>query len=307
VVNKNKVSRLHPEITSSIIFFDVVAKNLQFLRNVSFFKYIVRKINSTEFIRISRRRKYAKIYYVEKIQMIKKWSNKKTENFNYYYDITEMNRNYLISALSIITKREHDLIKKYFLELRNDQQLRDRLNETFKNYNEYRDSDIYFGRREVWYALIRILKPKLVVETGVYHGLGAVTCSLALKRNRLEKYPGKYIGIDNDFTAGKILNDFLDAEDLIIYKDAVKAIDDIDLPIDFFINDSNHDPEFEKQEYEKLMKKEKVPPFIISDNSHISEELAKISFKYKRNFIFLPENPKNHWYPGAGVGISFIE
>ncbi len=45
---------------------------------------------------------------------------------------------------------------------------------------------------------------------------------------------------------------------------------------------------------------------ILGDNSHITDKLSKFSAKYNRKFIFFKEEPENHWYPGAGIGISFI-
>ena len=38
-----------------------------------------------------------------------------------------------------------------------------------------------------------------------------------------------------------------------------------------------------------------------------SEELLNFSINNERNFALFKEKPKNHWYPGAGIGISFIK
>jgi hypothetical protein len=33
-------------------------------------------------------------------------------------------------------------------------------------------------------------------------------------------------------------------------------------------------------------------------------ELAEFSMQYGRRFVFLAEEPADHWYKGAGIGIS---
>ena len=44
--------------------------------------------------------------------------------------------------------------------------------------------------------------------------------------------------------------------------------------------------------------------FILGDNSHVADCLTKFSRISNRNFIFFRKT-QNHWYPGAGIGISF--
>lgn len=36
-----------------------------------------------------------------------------------------------------------------------------------------------------------------------------------------------------------------------------------------------------------------------------SNELLKFSIQHNRKFVLFRERPKNHWYPGAGIGISY--
>ena len=37
------------------------------------------------------------------------------------------------------------------------------------------------------------------------------------------------------------------------------------------------------------------------------DELLKFSIEHGRNFVLFRERPKDHWYPGAGIGISFMK
>jgi hypothetical protein len=43
---------------------------------------------------------------------------------------------------------------------------------------------------------------------------------------------------------------------------------------------------------------------ILGDNSHATDSLLDYSRKAGREFIFFDERPADHWYPGAGIGIS---
>ncbi len=44
---------------------------------------------------------------------------------------------------------------------------------------------------------------------------------------------------------------------------------------------------------------------ILGDNSHITSKLAEFSMREGRRFVFLAEDPANHWYRGAGIGVSW--
>ena len=44
---------------------------------------------------------------------------------------------------------------------------------------------------------------------------------------------------------------------------------------------------------------------IIGDNSHESDSLSRFASETGRCFVFFRETPKNHWYPGAGIGFAF--
>ena len=79
----------------------------------------------------------------------------------------------------------------------------------------------------------------------------------------------------------------------------------IEEPIDIFINDSDHSSEYEFQEYLSIEERISPDSIILGDNSHFTNSLSKFSKRTNRNFVFFKEIPKNHWYPGAGIGISF--
>jgi predicted O-methyltransferase YrrM len=50
-----------------------------------------------------------------------------------------------------------------------------------------KDVVVEFGRRLGWYILVRSQKPRIIVETGVDHGVGSLVLTSALLRNKSEK------------------------------------------------------------------------------------------------------------------------
>jgi hypothetical protein len=44
---------------------------------------------------------------------------------------------------------------------------------------------------------------------------------------------------------------------------------------------------------------------VLGDNAHATSALFDYSLKTNRRFLFFAEKPKAHFYPGAGIGVSF--
>ena len=86
-------------------------------------------------------------------------------------------------------------------------------------------------------------------------------------------------------------------------EDSLLAISKID-QIDLFIHDSDHSADHEAREFEILQSRLTADGIVLSDNSHATTELAKWSLRNNRRFMYFAEQPLNHWYPGAGIGVS---
>ena len=229
-----------------------------------------------------------------------------TENSNYYYDITDLNKVHLAHTISHVSKSSPEIVVQYFEELEQDESLRDHIKAGLITYGQ-NFTEIQYGRRLGWYALIRELKPNLVIETGVHQGVGACVIAAALLKNKSEGYSGRYLGTDIDPNAGKLLSGIYSSVGDILYGDSVASLKKIDFAVDIFINDSDHDPEYEALEYITIAPNLSPNGLILGDNSHVTDKLSQFSFENSREFLFFSEKPKNHWYPGAGIGISYNE
>jgi hypothetical protein len=279
-------------------------KIISLLKRFRTLKALANLVRKLIFIRAYKRRQFALSYFRPQMKYIRTWMWKKTENSNFYYDITELNKEHLAHLLSHVLNTPHAQIQKYFSELESDLDLRNDIEIGLRKYgNDF--AQIEFGRRIGWYAIVRATKPKLVVETGVHHGVGACVLTKALLRNRAEGCPGSYLGTDINPDAGQLFTGKYKSVGEIMFGDSIESLNKIDEPIDLFINDSDHSAAYESNEYETVTSLLSSNSILIGDNSHVTSKLSEYSRKYNREFLFFSEKPKNHWYPGAGIGISF--
>lgn len=236
-----------------------------------------------------------------------RWLFTSRETTNFTYDLELDSKRYLASMIADVTAKPHSEILGYIAELENDPDLREHIvSETAaSDFSHIADANACFGRRIGWYAFVRALKPKVVVETGVDKGLGACVLTAALMRNRQEGFKGRYFGTDINSAAGYLLSGPYAELGTILYGDSIESLRKIEEQIDLFINDSDHSADYEAEEYEVIEDKLSEQAVIIGDNAHISNRLLEFALKTERHFLYYQEKPVNHWYPGAGIGAAF--
>jgi hypothetical protein len=225
------------------------------------------------------------------------------EMHNFTFDITERNIKYLRETIACVTQRPSAEIAGYIEEALNDRDLK---NSATKGALFPRPNlQSPFGRRLGWYAIARAMKPRIVVETGVERGHGALILCAALLRNAAEGNPGRYCGTDIDPNAGRLLVGKYAEIGKILYGDSITSLEGLNEKIDLFINDSDHSADYEYREYQTIAGKLNAKAIILGDNAHVTDKLALFSEENGRQFLFFREDPKDHWYPGGGIGISF--
>ncbi len=246
-------------------------------------------------------------YYNFRYLQIAKWSVASNEDTNYTYELTNGNWSTLAFTISIVLNRPFAEIKGYLDEVRSDMELTSHILQATQQsgFQSRADREVRLHKRAGWYAFVRAMKPRLVVETGVDKGLGSVTLCAALARNRREGTPGKYLGTDINPEAGYLLSGPYAAEGRILYGDSIESLRKIEDTIDLFINDSDHSENYEWDEYMTILPKLGEASIILGDNSHVTDKLLQFSIAQNRKYLFFKEEPLNHWYPGGGIGISF--
>jgi predicted O-methyltransferase YrrM len=236
-----------------------------------------------------------------------KWVFSSREETNFTFDLTPVNLEYLAHILSVVGKTTPAIAKQYIDELSFDEELKGYIDLQIFNsaYKSISDRQVRYAKRIGWYALARIMKPKIIVETGIDKGLGSVVLCHALMKNSADGYPGRFIGTDINPDAGWMMKKPYSDYGEIRYGDSIETLLKMPETIDLFINDSDHSASYEAREYEAITEKLSKTAIIIGDNAHDNIKLAEYSKKRGRSFLFFKEEPYNHWYRGGGIGFSF--
>ncbi|PRY42011.1 putative O-methyltransferase YrrM [Spirosoma oryzae] len=266
------------------------------------------KIRKSRVVNYLPRLRQATRAYNYRYGQILRWSVDSREDTNYTYALTDDSLLYLAHTVAVVSGVSPATVQQYFREAQTDEALRDYVLEKTRtsSYRRVADLRVEFGRRLGWYALVRIMKPGVVIETGVDKGLGAVLLCSALLRNRAEGAPGRYYGTDIAPKAGYLLDGIYKEVGQVLYGDSITSLKAFDKPIDLFINDSDHSATYELEEYKVVLPKLTPTGILLSDNAHVASSLAQLSLDAGRKFVYYPEVPKDHWYPGAGIGFSFL-
>jgi Methyltransferase domain len=114
----------------------------------------------------------------------------------------------VISGLAAALGHPEAELAAYAAETRCDSEL----NESLTRHLRWRFDTkrrLPLGNRLPWYVLVRAVKPLLVVETGIYHGLGSLALLRALERNTQEGSPGELMSFDTLQDAGGMVREHL--------------------------------------------------------------------------------------------------
>ncbi|MBN1117999.1 MAG: class I SAM-dependent methyltransferase [Bacteroidales bacterium] len=270
-------------------------------------RFILRFFKRIYFFNAIRRILSASRYFNKKYFQILQWGFTSNEYTNFTYYLTPGNVQYLAQTLAVVTNVDFTTIMNYIYEVESDEELKSAIISAINQSPEgrYADKEVRFGRRLGWYAMVRILKPKVVIETGIDKGLGSIILCAALLRNKKEGFDGRYYGTDINPKAGYLLSGKYKEVGEVLYGDSIESLKKFDKKIDLFINDSDHSEDYEYQEYCTIKDMLGDKAVILGDNAHCTTKLSEFSFETGRKFLLFHEEPLNFWYPGAAIGFSF--
>ena len=233
------------------------------------------------------------------------WLFKSRERTNFTYDYTDLGTAAAVNFVSLVTCVDPARIADFAGELTVDIELRRWLSErvALSPYRYSADTEIRFGRGLLYYLFVRALKPRVVVEAGTDKGLSACLIAAALQRNRMEGFVGHVYALDLREDRGFLLGDRF--ADVVILRigDSVAFLDAIEGMIDLFIHDTTAEQQHEKLQYKAL--ESKLGPQAITISTWFTEEFVRFSQRNGRSFLLFPEIPRNHWYPGQRLPVSF--
>jgi predicted O-methyltransferase YrrM len=233
-----------------------------------------------------------------------RWLVGSREHTNYTYDLTARNLEHLAWWVAMVTGEPVDRARGWIAEANEDAELRAHVRETTEGARRrgLADTDVRYGRRLGWYALVRALRPERVIETGTDKGLGSVVLAAALLRNGT----GRLSTLDVNPESGYLIaGRYAEVVDRII-GDSVETLAAGKDPVDIFLHDSLHTFEYETAEFAAVEPRLTERGVLLSDNAHESEALAVWAEQTRRQFSFFAEQPAGHWYPGDGIGAAWF-
>jgi predicted O-methyltransferase YrrM len=236
-----------------------------------------------------------------------RWTFASKEHYNHTYHLTELNRLYLDSYVAVVSGHDFSTIQRYSKELEEDKVLYQTLVErTLASHERFNcDVEPRYGRRLGWYALVRATKPRVVVETGVDRGLGTAVIAAALKRNADEGFPGLVYATDIIPECGHLLAEPYKSYCRILIGDSVQSLKCFKESVDIFLHDSDHRPEYEWAEFVAIEQRLHPGSIVLSDNSQQTSKLLEFAQRIGKAFLFFQDAPKDHWWPGDGIGSAF--
>ena len=237
-----------------------------------------------------------------------KWAFSSKEYYNHTYHLTELNKQYLANYIAVVTGHNAKDIDGYIAELESDSALRNLLIRRTLDSRDQHNSDVEprYGRRLGWYALLRATKPRVVVETGIDRGLGTVVMAAALKRNAEEGFPGIVYATDIMPDCGHLVAEPYKQFVRELIGDSVESLKKFGEPVDVFLHDSDHRPEYEWAEFLAIEPRLHAASIVMSDNSQQTSKLREFAARIGKSFLYFQDTPLNHRWPGDGIGSAFV-
>jgi len=167
---------------------------------------------------------------------------------------------------------------------------------------------VHFGRRLGWYALTRVARPALVVETGIHDGLGSATFLRALERNAADGHDGELLSFDVREDVGWVIPDRLRSRHRMVIGDSVGTLGPAiaGRQVDLFLHDSLHTYDHETAELEAVLPHAGPGTVLLSDNAHSSTAMADVCRRHGLPFELWRDRPVDHFYPGCGIGLAVV-
>lgn len=188
-------------------------------------------------------------------------------------------------------------------EVRSDSVLRERVRRAAESRWWWSKPQPPFGKRLGWYAIARLTRPRLIIETGVHDGLGSLLLLRALERNAGRGVDGTLVSFDVNPAAGWLVGADPRWELRIeSSRDGLPAVLSQPSPVGMFIHDSLHTYDNERWELVTVAPWLATGGVLLSDNVHATRALADISAEFGLEYHEFHERPAGHFYPGGSIG-----
>lgn len=166
------------------------------------------------------------------------------------------------------------------------------------------------GNRLLWYVAARATKPSLIVETGIYEGLGSLVLLRALARNAEEGADGRLVSLDVDPLCG-----FLVRDDAVLTDRWTKVIGmTSDLlpevvagePIGMLLQDTPHTEENQRHEFGVALRQAADPLVLIEGSGGYCPTMGQLAEQLGIELLHFREVAKDHFWTPPGQQVVVV-
>jgi hypothetical protein len=165
---------------------------------------------------------------------------------------------------------------------------------------------VRFGRRYAWYAIARVLRPEVIVETGIKDGLGSVLLLRALQRNAAEGAPGRLISFDLYPDKGWLVPDELRDRWQPVFASTREALAPAleGMRVGMLVHDS--DPGSADFEYRTALEHAAPRLALVAGTAHHSDALRALCEEHDVPYHYFHDRPKRHVSPGSSTAVGIF-
>ena len=227
------------------------------------------------------------------------------ETTNFTYEVANLDE--LVAILAAALGVPRDTVDAWLAEVAADERFVEQLRQGLASRHD-REDEPMFGRRLGWYCIVRHARPSLVVETGSHDGLGTALLLRALEWNANEGADGTLVSLDIDPDSGWLVPEQLRSRLERHVGDARVTLEPAlsGRRVGVFVHDSLHTYEHERFELELAAAHADTQLYLISDNAHASAALADVCRERGVPYAHYVEEPLDHFYPGAALGLGVV-
>lgn len=226
------------------------------------------------------------------------------ESFSYQLE----NEVAAISSLAAALGRPVDELSAYAAETRTDPEINQLLTRHLRWRLDVKHRPP-LGNRLAWYVIVRAGKPRLIVETGIYLGLGSLTLLRALERNAEEGHPGELMSFDTIASAGSVVRKSMRRG----WRRILGTTQEMLLPaldghsVDILFQDTPHTEENQRFEFEAALTHAAPRLLLLDASGGKAPTLRAVCSEHGGAYHEVPMPSSGHIYPGVAITFAVFE
>ena len=267
---------------------------------------VVRRLDRFRYLLKIRRVREEGASFVKQPLIVARFVLLDPETHSYSYDLA--NTDELVDFAAELLGAGRRELRGYVAETESDPELNERL----RSRTRWRvDSKwrLPLGNRLLWYLVARATKPRLIVETGIFDGLGSLMLLRALERNAQDGVEGRLVSIDIDPAAGWLVPDHLTERWEPICGDIFQDLEPVlaGRPVDLLIHDSVHTEEFQRFEFDLALRNAASPLHVIDSSGLMLGVLREVTASRGGRHAYFLERPARHFYKPSGTSVAIFD